>query len=83
MKKTRLACLLVFALLILMPSRPFVRAEDDPDKYSIEEAGPVAENLTGLCKITSNMRTTAYTWRLTDESLNTNQILKKGQYASA
>jgi LmbE family N-acetylglucosaminyl deacetylase len=82
MKKTRLACLLVFALLILMPSRPFVRAEDDPDKYSIEEAGPVAENLTGLCKITSNMRTTAYTWRLTDESLNTNQILKKGQTVS-
>ena len=79
MKKTLIACLLIAALLMALPSLRVSRAETDPFAYSIEAEGPVAENLTHHCRLTSDLKSTAYTWRLTDADLNSSQILKDGQ----
>ena len=82
MKKPLFACL--FASVLLMLAFPWrsAGAEDDSYAYTIEEPGPAAENLTDQCRLTTNLQTASYSWRLTDQHLNTRQILKNGQWVS-
>ena len=82
MKKILVPWLLALALLIVGPfSRPAL-AEADPYAYSVETAEPVAENLTRRCRITSDMTTTAYAWRLTDGDLRSSQTFVAGKRVS-
>ena len=80
MKKTTIILLLILALLLTgFPAG--AAAEGDSGSYSIETE-PAAQNLSGRCQITSDLKTTAYTWRLTDKELFTAQVLEAGQRVS-
>ena len=83
MKKRLTACILLLALMLsIAPMTRTTLAQEDPGEYSIETPGPQAENLTRHCTLSSDLKSTAYTWRLTDEELNTTQILKPGERVS-
>jgi hypothetical protein len=83
MKKRLTACILLLALMLsITPMTRTTLAQEDPGEYSIETPGPQAENLTRHCILSSDLKSTAYTWRLTDEELNTTQILKPGERVS-
>jgi len=82
MKKTLIACFLLLALLLGAAPARGPLAQEDPGRYSIEESGPRAENLTRRCSLSADLTSTAYTWRLTDEELSTTQVLQAGQRVS-
>ena len=82
MKKKLIVCLLAFILWMTLVAPGVSQAEADPYAYSIDTGSPAAENLTRRCRLSSNLRTTNYTWRLTDEALFTSQIFEAGQNVS-
>ena len=82
MKKKLIVCLLAFILLMTLVAPGVSQAEADPYAYSIDTGSPAAENLTRRCRLSSNLKTTNYTWRLTDEALFTSQIFEAGQNVS-
>ncbi|MBR0357377.1 MAG: PIG-L family deacetylase [Clostridia bacterium] len=81
MKKIRNICLLALALLLACLPLGATWAEEDPSLYSIE-TGPLAVNLSGRCTMTSDLKSTAYSWRLTDGDLGSVQKLEAGQRVS-
>ena len=81
MKKTTIILLLILILLLTGVPLGAAAAEGDPGTYSIETE-PAAQNLTGRCQVTSDLKTTAYTWRVTDAELFTAQVLEAGQRVS-
>ena len=81
MKKKTIILLLILILLLTGVPLGAAAAEGDPGTYSIETE-PAAQNLTGRCQVTSDLKTTAYTWRVTDAELFTAQVLEAGQRVS-
>lgn len=82
MKKALIFVLIGLVLLPVGLLGRFSAATEDPYAYTIETSGPAAENLTRRCRLTSNLKTTYYTWRLMDGDLNSSQVLKRGQQVS-
>ena len=81
MKKTLLICWLILTLLFAGAPLGHARAEEDPTLFSVE-SGPAAVNLSSRCRVTSDLKTTAYAWRLTDGELSSVQKLEAGQRVS-
>ena len=63
MKKKTIILLLILILLLTGVPLGAAAAEGDPGTFSIETE-PAAQNLTGRCQVTSDLKTTAYTWRV-------------------
>ena len=81
-KKTLTIWLLVLVLLMAGPlARPSL-AQEDPYAYTIEPSQTEAVNLTRQCTLSSDLKTTAYTWRLTDNDLHSSQIFEAGERVS-
>ena len=78
MKRHLIACFLALALLLLGWPGLSAHAQEEPYIYTVETE-PAAENLTGRCAVSSDLKTKAYAWRVTDGELSTKQKFTAGQ----